>query len=185
MQVDIMKHLHVCVSADYELGFKYSVPFGGFFTGTEGNPLAAISLKNKKTATLKLQSAKSTCGVGYSQHTAGIVNNVMIFYCVKANSFGSGQKELPIVLPPFQNYDDMFAEEEALMISVIPVVHESPITIIVLGTLLGFVISGILCFIAWKKCTGRTTNDAGRSERTALITDNEPVAAGYQTISEA
>lgn len=33
-------NMRVCVSDDYELGFKSSVPFGGFFSCGFGNPLA-------------------------------------------------------------------------------------------------------------------------------------------------
>ena len=31
--------MQVCVSDDYELGFQSSVPFGGFFSCSAGNPL--------------------------------------------------------------------------------------------------------------------------------------------------
>ena len=36
--------MHVCVSDDYELGYKGSVPFGGFFSCQHGNPFAAGNL---------------------------------------------------------------------------------------------------------------------------------------------
>jgi hypothetical protein len=33
------EHMHVCVSDDYELGYRFSVPFAGFFSCRTGNPL--------------------------------------------------------------------------------------------------------------------------------------------------
>jgi hypothetical protein len=33
------EHMHVCVSDDYELGYRFSVPFAGFFSCKAGNPL--------------------------------------------------------------------------------------------------------------------------------------------------
>lgn len=125
------------MSYDYEFGYKYSVPFGGFFSCNEGNPLAA----NRRLLTT---AARFSCGDGYSQHVAAIDNDCLINYCVKANSFGSGQKDIPIVLPPFQNYDEMFAEE--FMLKEIPIVlSRSPI---VLGTLFGITIL-ILCIVCY------------------------------------
>ena len=39
--------MYVCISDDNELGFRYSVPFGGFFSCQAGNPL---TLRNNLTA---------------------------------------------------------------------------------------------------------------------------------------
>ena len=33
-------HAHVCISDDYELGYKNSIQFAGFFSCSAGNPLA-------------------------------------------------------------------------------------------------------------------------------------------------
>ena len=33
--------MFICISDDYEMGLKYSVPFAGFFSCSAGNPLAS------------------------------------------------------------------------------------------------------------------------------------------------
>lgn len=136
IKLALLTDLTVCASSDYEFGYKYSVPFGGMFSCHQGNPLASIANPNSKTQ-LQILAAKPTCGNGYSQHTAAIDDNCIIGYCVKANSFGSGHIELPIVLPPFQNYDVLFAQE-ALQSAKL-VFDEKSIAVVVLGTLLGIV----------------------------------------------
>lgn len=145
----ILQDLTVCISNDYKAGYKYSIPFGGFFSCNQGNPLASVTSTSQNNITLKNTAAKPTCGDGYTQHPAGIDNDCLVSYCVKANSFGSEYKEITIVLPPFQNYDEMFAEEA--MLNGIPVISGSSIAIIVLGSLLGLIISGIACFVGLKK----------------------------------
>ena len=37
--------MFVCISDDYELGAKFSLPFGGFMSCSAGNPLAMTSRK--------------------------------------------------------------------------------------------------------------------------------------------
>lgn len=175
--VTILQDLTVCTSDDYEFGYKYSVPFGGFSSCNQGNPLASISKSNQLTAKLELHGAKPTCGDGYSQHPAAIDNNCLVHYCVKANSFGRGEKEIPIVLPPFQNYDEMFAEE--VMMIAIPDVNESSIAIIVLGSLLGFVIAAVVCFVGLKKFRAMRSS-AAENEHSPLINNDSPT--GYQSI---
>lgn len=191
----------MCTSDDYEFAYKYSVPFGGFFSCNQGNPLASISLSNERNKTLEMAAASSTCPqgkisafvfcesyyvlkctkiiIGYSQHPAAIDYDCLINYCVKANSFGSGQKEIPIELPPFQNYDEMFAEE-ALTIE-ISVVNQS-IVIIILATLLGFAILAVETCIAMKKSRRNKFNGDVNNERGPL--NNNKERAGYQSLTE-
>nr|ABP96718.1 macrophage expressed protein [Haliotis diversicolor supertexta] len=105
------KDLHICISDDYELGMKYSMPFGGFISCTSGNPLA-MSPKpegNKNSALPSLhsffQSSKSWpkhCPKGYSQHLAYVDQGCEINYCLKAGSLS--EVGLPkIRRPPFQS----------------------------------------------------------------------------------
>jgi hypothetical protein len=39
--IRIAEDLTICVSDDFENGFKYSIPFNGFFSCQQGNPLAS------------------------------------------------------------------------------------------------------------------------------------------------
>ncbi|KAM9744223.1 macrophage expressed 1, tandem duplicate 1 [Menidia menidia] len=75
----------ICVSTDYEIGTRYSVPFGGLFSCEATNPLA----KNQ-----------NRCPPKFSQHLATVSDGCEILYCVQSGLFTGGQL-LPIHLPPF------------------------------------------------------------------------------------
>ncbi|KAJ1168983.1 hypothetical protein NDU88_000895 [Pleurodeles waltl] len=95
--------LEVCVSEDYEMGFPYSVPFGGFFSCDEGNPLASSKTSTSLKSSLgqEVQNGPpKACPSGFSQHRALISDSCVVYYCVKAGLFTGGS--LPTVhLPPF------------------------------------------------------------------------------------
>uniref|UniRef100_A0A8W8K0K8 MACPF domain-containing protein n=1 Tax=Magallana gigas TaxID=29159 RepID=A0A8W8K0K8_MAGGI len=103
--------MQVCVSDDYELGFRYSVPFAGLFSCMTGNPLAVhqdTSFKNPDMLQSLSSYPKASnnwprgCPTGYSMHLATIENSCEINYCVKANAFSD--KGLPPVRhPPFMD----------------------------------------------------------------------------------
>lgn len=84
--IRIADDLTVCVSDDFENGFKYSIPFNGFFSCEQGNPLAS-----KENLT--------QCQAGFSQHLATIVNDCEINYCARLKP--SGITYIPIRSPPF------------------------------------------------------------------------------------
>lgn len=104
--------MQVCVSDDYELGFQQSVPFGGFFSCSAGNPLGV-----KKSAVSGSQGEPNldmfvsqsgppgwpkSCPNGYSQHLGAIEEDCEINYCVKSNVFNS--QGLPIIRrPPYMS----------------------------------------------------------------------------------
>lgn len=90
--------MRVCVSDDYELGFKFSVPFAGFFSCAVGNPLATSPAKRGNTPS----SWSKDCPTGYAQHLAAIEDDCEINYCVKANAF-SDQGLAAIKRPPFSH----------------------------------------------------------------------------------
>ncbi|XP_063050286.1 macrophage-expressed gene 1 protein-like [Engraulis encrasicolus] len=77
--------LTVCLTKDYEVGTQYSVPFGGFFSCSAGNPL---------------MGGQSRCPAQFSQHLAAIIDGCEVLYCVQSGMFASRQL-LPIQLPPF------------------------------------------------------------------------------------
>nr|XP_003464324.1 macrophage-expressed gene 1 protein [Cavia porcellus] len=89
--LNLFENLKVCVTQDYELGYKFSVPFGGFFSCTAGNPLvnAALSGDHQKK-----------CPGGFSQHLALITDGCQVSYCVKAGAF-TGWSLPSARLPPF------------------------------------------------------------------------------------
>uniref|UniRef100_A0A8C2WNA3 Macrophage-expressed gene 1 protein n=1 Tax=Cyclopterus lumpus TaxID=8103 RepID=A0A8C2WNA3_CYCLU len=75
----------ICVGKDYEIGSRYSVPFGGLFSCQSNNPLA---------------NNQSRCPPKFSQHLAAVSDGCEILYCVQSGLFTGGQL-LPIRLPPF------------------------------------------------------------------------------------
>lgn len=110
----LLSSLVICVSDDYELGLKDSLPFAGFFSCKSGNPL---SLQISSNSTL-LESAENQhslmsyminqgsslwpreCPRGFSQHLAIVDNGCEINYCIKAGALTT--QGLPKVKrPPF------------------------------------------------------------------------------------
>lgn len=100
--------LTVCVSDDYELGFRFSMPFSGFFSCSAGNPLALPSSSATKSNTKLLQFVVNSgpsawphrCPSGYSQHLAVVDQGCEVEYCVKTNAF-KHVASTPIRRPPF------------------------------------------------------------------------------------
>ncbi|XP_043337408.1 macrophage-expressed gene 1 protein [Cervus canadensis] len=94
-QLRLFENLKVCASQDYELGYRFSVPFGGFFSCAVGNPLV-------DSATSKDLGAPSLrkCPGGFSQHLALISDGCQVSYCVKAGLFTGGSLP-PVRLPPY------------------------------------------------------------------------------------
>ncbi|XP_021369317.1 macrophage-expressed gene 1 protein-like [Mizuhopecten yessoensis] len=127
----VSSSLRVCVSDDYELGFRYSVPFAGFFSCRTGNPLKLTSdeeVKHRRSNTnmfvLKtfLKSAGPShwprgCPTGYSEHMADVANGCEISYCIKANAL-SGHGLPTIIRPPFMEIPiDGFSDNSSYKIS--------------------------------------------------------------------
>lgn len=75
----------ICVSNDFEMGTRFSVPFGGLFSCQASNPLA----KHQRR-----------CPPQFSQHLATVSDGCEILYCVQSGLFTGGQL-LPVHLPPF------------------------------------------------------------------------------------
>ncbi|TFJ96274.1 transmembrane protein 51 [Platysternon megacephalum] len=98
--------LKVCVSDDYEMGARFGLPFGGFFSCQAGNPLAG-PLKGQSPGLLQdffYQDSDTAypmkCPQGYSQHKAYLSDGCQILYCLQAGSLFA-QQLAPIKLPPF------------------------------------------------------------------------------------
>ena len=91
----------ICVSDDYELGYRYSVPFAGFESCRTGNPLAA---KNHSWA--NKASWPHACPLGYSQHLVAVDGDCEINVCIKSGAF-SKKETIPPRLPPFRKQKQM------------------------------------------------------------------------------
>ncbi|XP_033099794.1 macrophage-expressed gene 1 protein-like [Anneissia japonica] len=103
--------LFACVSSDYELGYRYSIPFGGFFSCSAGNPLALPGSNTYVSDSISKESSdiSSTfiretgpggwpkrCPTGYSRHLATIDNDCEIDFCVEEKALSY------LGLPPIQ-----------------------------------------------------------------------------------
>ncbi|XP_056320341.1 macrophage-expressed gene 1 protein [Danio aesculapii] len=76
----------ICLSNDYEAGTRFSVPFGGFFSCTFGNPVANNQFR---------------CPPQFSQHLAAISDGCQVLYCVQSGVFTGGLLK-PVLLPPYK-----------------------------------------------------------------------------------
>ncbi|CAK6449332.1 unnamed protein product [Pipistrellus nathusii] len=91
----LFESLKVCASQDYELGYKFSVPFGGFFSCAVGNPLVDSAISRDIGA-----PALKKCPGSFSQHLALISDGCQVSYCVKSGIFTGGSLP-PARLPPY------------------------------------------------------------------------------------
>ena len=90
--------IKVCVSSDYERGYAYAVPFGGFDSCLVGNPMAT-----KTTTEAEFASWPHDCPHGYAQHLVTVDEGCEIDFCVIANAF-QHRALLPAKLPPFHKH---------------------------------------------------------------------------------
>ncbi|KAL1788837.1 macrophage-expressed protein 1 protein [Sigmodon hispidus] len=95
VSLSLLENLKVCVSMDHELGHKFSIPFGGFFSCTTGNPLVNSSVSRDM-----MTSFPQKCPGGFSQQLAVISDGCQVSYCVKAGVF-TKTSLAPIRLPPY------------------------------------------------------------------------------------
>ena len=93
LPLHIGEDLEVCVSDEYEIGYEYSIPFGGLFSCKVGNPLAAKSGMSSTTY-------PTHCPKTYKQVLATVDEGCEIKYCAK---FKSDYAVKPPQLPPFHS----------------------------------------------------------------------------------
>ncbi|XP_048730095.2 macrophage-expressed gene 1 protein-like [Ostrea edulis] len=101
--------IKLCVSDDFELGFRYAVSFAGLFSCKSGNPLAIMKDDTSKNSSNNMHSYLTSansklwphaCPTGYSNHLAALAESCEISYCVKSQSFS--KQEFPTIRrPPF------------------------------------------------------------------------------------
>ena len=97
----IGNYLNICVSTDYQLGYRYSVPFGGFETCLSGNPLARENFNEDPN------SWPHECPHGYTRYFGGVEHGCDINICVKSGALKSSSYNytlFPPRLPPFHTH---------------------------------------------------------------------------------
>ena len=92
------ENIMVCVSQDAN-GEPYSVPFGGFESCTNGNPLAATNLEYRQGPA----AYPHRCGRGYSRFLATVASGCEINFCSDMNAIKKEQPHPPR-LPPFHSF---------------------------------------------------------------------------------
>lgn len=90
----ILDDLSVCVSQNIDYGKKYSVPFAGFYSCKEGNPLAVQQNQNSSSP------YPNGCPDGFSQFLASVDDGCEIDYCIKSSAVKSLHPPR-IQLPPY------------------------------------------------------------------------------------
>uniref|UniRef100_A0A2C9LA99 MACPF domain-containing protein n=1 Tax=Biomphalaria glabrata TaxID=6526 RepID=A0A2C9LA99_BIOGL len=118
-ETKIFSDMIICISDDFEQNALSSVPFGGFFTCKNGNPLAkegdnsagdTDSGRYYESKRYTSESYPKSCPRGYSQHLATIEEGCSIYYCIQATE-GSNPTLPSIKLPPFSPEPDSADEE--------------------------------------------------------------------------
>ncbi|XP_038173176.1 macrophage-expressed gene 1 protein-like [Arvicola amphibius] len=124
ISLSLFQNLKVCVSMDHELGHKFSIPFGGFFSCTKGNPLV-----NSSTSRDLGKSFPQKCPGGFSQQLAVISDGCQVSYCVKAGIF-TKDSLAPVRLPPYtqlplMSQSDTSSDEETSSYSAKPWIKDN------------------------------------------------------------
>jgi len=172
--LNVSADLKVCVSEEYELGYVYSVPFAGFFSCRQGNPLNP-----------KLYSGKEPdpylhgCPDGFSQHTAVIEDGCEINYCT---GYGKEYSNVDIVLPPFRDRKSLFVKT-ALMGTLVPGTEDYTRTVnggavagIVVGCLVAIAAVAVSAvYMRRRRRRIREARDLANAEREPLL----PERSGY------
>ncbi|XP_061197783.1 macrophage-expressed gene 1 protein-like [Saccostrea echinata] len=104
----VTSDMYICLTDDFELGQRYSVPFAGFFSCQEGNPLSNQYFSPTYTS--------KSCPGGYSQHLGTISDECEVSYCTLANAL-FGQVSMPIRFPPFVHKPNEWNETGNYIIS--------------------------------------------------------------------
>ncbi|KAL3843215.1 hypothetical protein ACJMK2_021160 [Sinanodonta woodiana] len=124
----LLTDLTVCVSDDYELGYRYSIPFAGFYSCKSGNPLVlnereskGLQANGKLTLTRFMRQSGAAswpheCPKGYSQHLAVVDSGCEINYCVKMGAL-SGMGLPKIQRPPFMPSPQEVTRNDSVIIS--------------------------------------------------------------------
>ncbi|XP_061196741.1 macrophage-expressed gene 1 protein-like [Saccostrea echinata] len=86
------KELSVCVTNDFENGEKYAMPFAGFFSCQNGNPLTGGLDTTVNTV--------KSCPPGYSQHLATTQDDCDLMYCTRPIKIPASPY-VPVHSPPF------------------------------------------------------------------------------------
>ena len=106
----IGNYLNVCVSTEYELGFRHAIPFGGFETCQSGNPQATKTFSNDPSLW------PHGCPQGYTQYFGAVEHGCEINLCIKSGAFSSTTYELlPPRLPPFHVHEPIELNDTELL----------------------------------------------------------------------
>lgn len=87
--------IKLCVSNDRELGYAYSVDFGGFYSCMTGNPLAHATPNEQNR-----DEWPHLCPSGYAQHLVTVQDDCELTVCIRSGAFRPEALIEPL-LPPF------------------------------------------------------------------------------------
>ncbi|KAL3843213.1 hypothetical protein ACJMK2_021158 [Sinanodonta woodiana] len=190
----ILMDLTICVSDDYELGYRYSIPFAGFYSCQSGNPLALNERVSKgiqaangmlTLARFMKQSGAASwpheCPKGYSQHLAVVDNGCEINYCVKMGAL-SGMGLPKIQRPPFMPSPQEVTRKEPVIVK--DSMGESKGEINIATVVIVSVVSTLLCvfviaivIVGCKRLRSRRRLPCNRhvSNENSSLLGNEPM----------
>ncbi|PAA72008.1 hypothetical protein BOX15_Mlig012544g1 [Macrostomum lignano] len=101
----IGRDIFLCLSLDLDLASEHRIPFGGFFSCSEGNPLAEpgrepVALARKAVANENDEDYPKRCPKGFSQVTLDTIDGCAVLQCVKSRP---DPGRFPIRRPPFED----------------------------------------------------------------------------------
>ncbi|PAA59646.1 hypothetical protein BOX15_Mlig012544g2 [Macrostomum lignano] len=101
----IGRDIFLCLSLDLDLASEHRIPLGGFFSCSEGNPLAEpgrepVALARKAVANENDEDYPKRCPKGFSQVTLDTIDGCAVLQCVKSRP---DPGRFPIRRPPFED----------------------------------------------------------------------------------
>ena len=99
MPMPFLEDVQICVSREYELGSQYSIPFGGFYSCSVGNPYAALNTSNANNPSMWPRE----CPTGYMPSLVTVNEGCDVSFCMRS-TFSLDQELENVKLPPYRSY---------------------------------------------------------------------------------
>ena len=98
MSMPFLEDVNICVSREYDLVSNYSIPFGGFYSCSIGNPYAAMNTSFANNPNMWPRE----CPAGYMPSLVTVNEGCDITFCI-ISTLSRNQELENVKLPPYRN----------------------------------------------------------------------------------